>query len=63
VGARRTARVDAIVPFGAFVEIDGAHGLLHRSELNGAEVHVGETVHVEVLAVDRELERFAVRLA
>lgn len=63
VGDRRRGRVHAIVPFGAFVEIDGRHGLLHRDELEDTTVEVGQEVDVVVLAVDDERERFSLRPA
>jgi RNA polymerase sigma factor (sigma-70 family) len=63
VGERRTGRVHAIVPFGAFVEIDERHGLLHRDELGETTLEVGQQVDVVVLAVDDERERFSLRPA
>ena len=61
VGDRRRGRVHAIVPFGAFVEIDGRHGLLHRDELGETTLEVGQPVDVVVLAVDDARERFSLR--
>jgi RNA polymerase sigma factor (sigma-70 family) len=61
VGDRRRGRVHAVVPFGAFVEIDGRHGLLHRDELGDAALEVGQEVDVVVLAVDDVRERFSLR--
>jgi RNA polymerase sigma factor (sigma-70 family) len=61
VGERRRGRVHAVVPFGAFVEIDGRHGLLHRDELGGTTLEVGQQVDVVVLAVDDARERFSLR--
>ncbi len=49
------------MPFGAFVEIDGRHGLLHRDELGDAGLEVGQQVDVVVLAVDPRRERFSLR--
>jgi ribosomal protein S1 len=63
VGDRRRGRVHAIVPFGAFVEIDGRHGLLHRDELGETTIEVGQQVDVVVLAVDDARERFSLRPA
>lgn len=63
VGDRRRGRVHAIVPFGAFVEIDGRHGLLHRDELSVTALEVGQQVDVVVLAVDTTRERFSLRPA
>lgn len=61
VGVRRSGRVHAIVPFGAFVEIDGRHGLLHRDELGDTTLEIGQQVDVVVLAVDGERKRFSLR--
>lgn len=61
VGDRRSGRVHAIVPFGAFVEIDGRHGLLHRDELGETTLEIGQQVDVVVLAVDDARERFSLR--
>jgi RNA polymerase sigma-70 factor (ECF subfamily) len=61
VGDRRRGRVHAIVPFGAFVEIDERHGLLHRDELGETTLEVGQPVDVVVLAVDDVRERFSLR--
>jgi RNA polymerase sigma factor (sigma-70 family) len=63
VGDHRRGRVHAIVPFGAFVEIDGRHGLLHRDELGETTLTVGQDVDVVVLAVDDARERFSLRMA
>jgi RNA polymerase sigma factor (sigma-70 family) len=61
VGEHHVGRVHAIVPFGAFVEINGRHGLLHRDELGDAKLEVGQQLEVVVLAVDSARERFALR--
>jgi RNA polymerase sigma factor (sigma-70 family) len=61
VGDRRSGRVHAVVAFGAFVEIDGRHGLLHRDEYGDAPPQIGEQVDVVVLAVDEQRERFSLR--
>jgi RNA polymerase sigma factor (sigma-70 family) len=62
VGDRRSGRVCAVVAFGAFVEIDGRHGLLHRDEYGGgAAPAIGEQLDVVVLAVDEQRERFSLR--
>jgi RNA polymerase sigma factor (sigma-70 family) len=63
VGDRRRGRVHAIVPFGAFVEIDGRHGLLHRDEFGVAALGVGQQVDVVVLAVASPRKRFSLRPA
>jgi RNA polymerase sigma factor (sigma-70 family) len=56
VGERRSGRVHALVPFGAFIDIDGTYGLVHKSRLGDAELHVDEPVDVEILAVRSDLK-------
>jgi len=55
-----------VVDFGAFVDLGGADGLIHISELDWRHVDhpsqvlsVGDAVEVYVLNVDRERERIA----
>lgn len=59
-----------VVDFGAFVDV-GLHndGLVHRSELanrfirNPADfIHVGQSVKVKVLSIDREKERISLSM-
>ncbi|TNE89164.1 MAG: S1 RNA-binding domain-containing protein [Deltaproteobacteria bacterium] len=59
-GQRHTATVVSIQDFGAFVDIDGVQGLVHRSELGwdrhlapSQQVTVGQSLDVVVLDVDR----------
>ena len=68
-GERRTGRVTGVSSFGAFVDIGGADGLIHISELSWAPVasveevvQVGQEVDVYVLRVDRESRRIALSL-
>ncbi|WP_436497021.1 S1 RNA-binding domain-containing protein [Actinokineospora sp. HUAS TT18] len=61
-GSEFEATVVSIVPFGAFLEIDGAHGLLHKSEWS-AEPEVGSTMRVRVVAVDDVRQRFSLALS
>ena len=68
-GERRTGRVTGVSSFGAFVDIGGADGLIHISELSWAPVasveevvQVGQEVEVYVLRVDRESRRIALSL-
>ena len=68
-GDRRHGRVTGISSFGAFVDIGGADGLIHISELSWTPVtkveecvHVGQEVDVEVMRVDRENRRIALSL-
>lgn len=58
-GGELTGDVVSVVPFGAFVEIDGVHGLLHGSEYTGAP-SVGDRVRVRIAAIDVENRRFSV---
>jgi RNA polymerase sigma factor (sigma-70 family) len=67
-GDVRSGRVHGLVPFGAFVDVAGVHGLIHLSELGESVQHpeqvlnVGQVVDVEVLDTDPELHRFSLRL-
>jgi small subunit ribosomal protein S1 len=63
-GAVRTGTVRNLADFGAFVDLGGADGLIHISELDWGHVDhprdvlsVGDEVEVYVLNVDRERER------
>ncbi len=58
--------VRSMRPFGAFVDIGGADGLLHVSEIGWASVghprdmlNVGDTIQVEILSLDSERNRIA----
>jgi len=68
-GDIRTGVVTGISGFGAFVDIGGADGLIHISELSWAPVtsvdeavSVGQEVEVYVLRVDRDTKRIALSL-
>ncbi len=68
-GEVRAGRISGIAPFGAFVDLGGADGLIHISELSWGSVkspeevvHVGDEVQVQVLKVDREQRRIALSL-
>jgi len=63
-GEVRTGRVISLADFGAFVDLGGADGLIHLSELSWKRVNhpkevlsVGQEVEVYVLNVDRERRR------
>jgi small subunit ribosomal protein S1 len=63
-GEVRTGIVTNLVKFGAFVDLGGADGLIHISELDWQHVEhpsevvqVGDEVEVYVLSVDRERQR------
>ncbi|MHB1004568.1 MAG: 30S ribosomal protein S1 [Chloroflexota bacterium] len=68
-GQLRHGRVSSICDFGAFVDLGGADGLVHVSELAWSPtthpsevVSVGEEVDVQVLSVDREKKKIALSL-
>ncbi|MEA2641776.1 MAG: small subunit ribosomal protein [Chloroflexota bacterium] len=68
-GQTRQGRVSSISDFGAFVDIGGADGLVHLSELSwtpvshpGQVVKIGDEVDVLVLGVDREKKKIALSL-
>ena len=63
-GDIRTGRVTSVAEFGAFVNIDGADGLVHLSEISWERVKhpnevlkVGQEVQVKVISIDRERRR------
>jgi len=66
VGDQVEGVVRSMRPFGAFVDIGGADGLLHVSEIGWASVghprdvlNVGDTIQVEILSLDPERSRIA----
>ncbi len=68
-GDVRTGEVISICDFGAFVDLGGADGLIHLSELSWRRVShpsevlkVGDEVEVYVLNVDRERRRIGLSL-
>jgi len=65
-GEVRRGRVSSLANFGAFVDLGGADGLVHLSELSwkpithpGEVVQVGDEVTVQVLTIDRDKKRIA----
>jgi len=65
----RTGVVSSLCDFGAFVDLGGADGLIHLSELSWGRVShprevlkVGDEVEVYVLHIDRERRRIALSL-
>jgi small subunit ribosomal protein S1 len=65
----RRGRVSSLTDFGAFVDLGGADGLIHLSELSWGQVQhpsqvlkVGQEVDVKVLGVDRENKKIALSL-
>jgi small subunit ribosomal protein S1 len=68
-GEVRKGHVISLAEFGAFVDIGGADGLVHLSEISWKRVNhpnevlkVGQEVEVEVLHVDRERKRIGLSL-
>jgi ribosomal protein S1 len=68
-GSRATGRVVSIADYGAVVDLGGARGLIHRSELTWGRlesvdsvVSVGEQVEVVVLDVNRSKRRIGLSL-
>jgi len=68
-GDVRTGHVISLAEFGAFVDIGGADGLVHLSELSWKHIthpnevlHVGQEVEVVVLNVDHERKRIGLSL-
>lgn len=68
-GDVRKGRVISLAEFGAFVDIGGADGLVHLSELSWKHIahpneilKIGQDVEVTVLSVDQERRRIALSL-
>jgi len=68
-GETRTGVVSSICDFGAFVDLGGADGLIHLSELSWAQVthpsqvlKVGQQVEVYVVGIDRDNRKIALSL-
>jgi len=64
-----TGRVTSLADFGAFVNINGADGLVHLSELSWDRIQhpneileVGQEVKVKVINIDREKKRIGLSL-
>src|SRR5258708_2560238 len=69
VGDVRTGRVKSLADFGAFVDVGGADGLVHLTELSWKHVthprdvlEVGQEVEVEVISVDRDRKRIGLSI-
>ena len=61
VGQRVTGVVKSITAFGAFIDLGGFDGLLHKSEITWKRINhpsevvsIGETVEVQILSIDKE---------
>jgi small subunit ribosomal protein S1 len=69
VGDVRTGRVTSLAEFGAFVNIEGADGLVHLSEVSWERVQhpnevlkIGQEVQVQVISVDRDQKRIGLSI-
>ena len=69
VGKVYTGRVTSLSDFGAFVNVNGADGLVHLSELSWERVQhpreileVGQEVKVKVINIDREKKRIGLSI-
>ena len=68
-GEIRTGRVTSLADFGAFVNINGADGLVHLSELSWDHINhpsevleVGQEVEVKVISIDVERKRIGLSI-
>jgi small subunit ribosomal protein S1 len=68
-GETRHGRISSVCDFGAFVDIGGADGLIHLSELSWGQVQhpgnivkVGDEVDVVILGVDKEKKKISLSL-
>ena len=68
-GEVRTGRVTSIADFGAFVNIGGADGLIHLSEMSWDRLEhpseilkVGQEVKVKVISIDKDRRRIGLSL-
>jgi small subunit ribosomal protein S1 len=65
----RTGRVTSLADFGAFVNISGADGLVHLSEISWDRINhpsevlkVGQEVKVKIISIDREKKRIGLSI-
>ncbi len=68
-GETRTGRVTSLADFGAFVNIAGADGLVHLSEISWDRINhpsevlqVGQEVKVRVISIDKEKKRIGLSI-
>lgn len=68
-GDVRRGRVTSLADFGAFININGADGLVHLSEISWERIkhpsealEVGQDVDVKVISVDREKKRIGLSI-
>ena len=69
IGDVRNGRVTSIADFGAFVNIDGADGLVHLSEISWERINhpnevlrVGQEIQVKIISIDPEKKRIGLSL-
>ena len=69
VGDVRTGPIVSLADFGVFVDLGGAEGLVHNSELSWRHIkhprdifQVGQQVQVEVINIDREKHRIGLSI-
>jgi small subunit ribosomal protein S1 len=69
VGEVREGRVVSLEDFGAFIDIGGAEGLVHLTEMSWQHIthprevlQVGQTVRVEVISIDQEHKRIGLSM-
>jgi small subunit ribosomal protein S1 len=68
-GEIRTGHVTSLADFGAFVNINGADGLVHLSEISwdriqhpGEVLKVGQEIKVKVISIDRDKKRIGLSI-
>lgn len=68
-GDIRTGRVTSLADFGAFVNIDGADGLVHLSEISWDRIQhpnevlqVGQEIEVKVISIDHDRKRIGLSI-
>jgi len=68
-GDIRTGRVTSLADFGAFINISGADGLVHLSEISWDHIkhpsealEIGQEVKVKVISVDKEKKRIGLSI-
>ena len=69
VGEVREGRVVSLEDFGAFIDIGGAEGLVHLTEMSWQHIthprealDVGQTVRVEVISIDKDNKRIGLSM-
>ena len=69
VGQRVTGVVKNITAFGAFVDLGGVDGLLHKTDMAWKRIHhpsdvvsVGEEIEVQVIGINQENEKISLGL-